>query len=60
MKGGITVPCKGCTNRTEKCHSSCEEYKAFLSRNEETKKNKKKAVINRSTIFRPKYFKDNH
>lgn len=58
MRGGITVPCRGCTERYEKCHGSCERYKEFLKRNEEIKSNKKKVSINRSTIFRPKYYKD--
>jgi hypothetical protein len=58
MRGGITVPCRGCKDRTEKCHGNCERYKEFLKRNEEIKSNKKKVSINRSTIFRPKYFKD--
>lgn len=48
----VKVPCKDCENRKSECHISCERYKQFHMENEQIKKNRRKDMINRSTIFR--------
>lgn len=49
------APCKGCVERSEKCHAECKRYNDFLKENERIKENREKDAINRSAIFRPKY-----
>lgn len=44
------VPCKGCMERTQRCHIDCERFMEII------RENRKKEVISRSTIFRPKNY----
>lgn len=37
--------CKGCAYRTISCHSSCQVYLEFQTRNEEKKKNEVKYLL---------------
>ena len=50
------VPCKGCIKRTQRCHIDCERYKEYERFMEIIRENRKKEVISRSTIFRPKNY----
>jgi hypothetical protein len=38
-----SVPCKDCTNRTMRCHTTCNEYKEYRAKQDEVNK------INRPT-----------
>ena len=53
----MNTSCKDCKEREEDCHSYCEKYKEFLKENEIIKENRKKYMINRSTIFRANKWK---
>lgn len=39
----IKCECKGCTERTVGCHSTCEKYKRFKEQNDEIREKKIKA-----------------
>lgn len=39
----MTCECKGCTERTIYCHTSCEKYAKYLKEIEEMRKNRNKA-----------------
>lgn len=52
----MKTPCKDCTKRTIGCHAECKEYLEFQKENERIKKNRKNGTINRSTMFRAKYY----
>lgn len=44
----MKVPCRGCTDRTVRCHTYCERYLAFRKEQEEVNKMKaENAELNR-------------
>lgn len=38
----VTAPCKGCTDRSVTCHSSCERYKQYKQELENAKTEERK------------------
>ena len=39
---GLKAPCKGCTERVLRCHSTCERYLEFKAKNEKRLEEKHK------------------
>ena len=52
----MEVPCKDCKRRQIRCHTVCQMYSEFLKQNEIVKENRKKAIMQDSLDFSPKYF----
>lgn len=55
VEGAYKIPCRGCKERSERCHGSCERYKAWLVINEERKAEEKKMRERDSAILSPAY-----
>lgn len=47
----LKAPCRGCDKRSARCHSICEEYKAFYKANEKMQEEKLRKAKITQTLY---------
>ena len=51
----MVVPCKGCTDRRDLCHSKCERYKQYREEIDEARKKRQESIYTDATIRKLRY-----